>query len=71
MQRFDIELSVGRVLLDGAQQPFVALAQPEHSWACSQEVPSWSSRSFRTTKATRPANSPMPSCTSPTACSKA
>ena len=36
-----------------------------------QEVTSWSSRSFRTTKPTRPANSPMPSCTSPTACSTA
>ena len=32
-----------------------------------QEVTSWSSRSFRTTKATRPANSRMPSCISPTA----
>ena len=30
-----------------------------------------SSRSLRTTKATRPANSRMPSCTSPTACSTA
>ena len=36
-----------------------------------QEVTSWSSRSFRTTKATRPANSRMPSCISPTACSTA
>ena len=36
-----------------------------------QEVTSWSSRSLRTTKATRPANSRMPSCISPTAHSTA
>ena len=36
-----------------------------------QEVPSWSSRSFRTTKPTRRANSRMRNCTSPMACSTA